>query len=127
MGTFYKGGTKTYRSFMENLELISIVYPINTSGYFGEIGKSNSVAIRQIFSDDPVKEAQSFYEKLSFGGIEENLPNGKGKKTTLRDGTIIVYREKTSTPDSPAVEINVRYSKEHGKIKSQKIHFERKK
>ena len=47
--------------------------------------------------------------------------------TKLKDGTIITYREITSTKDSPAVEINIKQSNDSGGIKNQKIHFEGKK
>ena len=41
----------------------------------------------------------------------------------MKDGTIVSYREVSSSDGSPAVEINIRKSDEHGDIKYQKIHF----
>lgn len=60
---------------------------------------------------------------LGKGGKESALPNGHGKRKDLSDKTTIIYREKTSTPNSPAVSLNI--SKD-SKIKNQKIHFEKK-
>ena len=72
-----------------------------------------------------MKTARDFYEKIAKGGLEESLSNGKGVSTRMKDGTVIVYREITSTPNSPAVEINIRKIKVNTKIKNQKIHFEK--
>lgn len=41
-------------------------------------------------------------------GIESELPNGKGIRAEMKDGTITAYRVVASTPGSPAVEIDVR-------------------
>lgn len=126
MGIYFKGNSVTHHSLLDNLKRTAESFSLNDEGYFGEIGKSNSPWIREIKSDDVVKTALSFYDLIGFGGIERELKNGKGLISELKDGTCIVYRENTSTPNSPAVEINIRKSKNHGKIKYQKIHFERK-
>ena len=55
------------------------------------------------------------------------MSNGKGYITELKDGTIISYREVTSTEGSPAVEINIKKSTDTGGVKKQKIHFEKRK
>jgi hypothetical protein len=39
------------------------------------------------------------------------------------DGTILSYREVSTSDGTPAVEINIRGSSAHGEIKYQKIHF----
>lgn len=127
MGTYYKGNTPTYRELLDNIKEITKDYPLNACGYFGEKGKSSNCQIRQIYCEDPIKEAQYFYDIIAFGGIETNIPNNKGVRTKLKDGTVITYREVTSTKDSPAVEININKSNNHGNIKYQKIHFERRK
>lgn len=41
----------------------------------------------------------------------------------MKDGTILSYREVSSSDGSPAVEINIRQSDDHSDIKYQKIHF----
>ena len=43
----------------------------------------------------------------------------------MKDGSILSYREKSSTDGSQVVEINIKSSNEHGDIKYQKIHFVR--
>jgi hypothetical protein len=127
MGTYYKGNTPTYREILDNIDNIIKDYPLNNCGYFGEKGKAGNCQIRQIYCNDPIKEAQKFYNIVAFGGIETNLQNNMGVRTKLKDGTVITYREITSTKDSPAVEININKSNNHGNIKPQKIHFERRK
>ncbi len=126
MGTYYKGGPPTYRSLRENLPEISKTYSPTSEGFFGKIGKAGVGKIRQIDVDDVLSESKKFYDTIAYGGIETTLPEGNGVRTELRDGTIIVYREITSTDGSPAVEINVRKSSDRCGLKFHKIHFEKK-
>lgn len=105
--------------FLKNVEAISQKYPLNPNGYFGEKGKNHRV----IKSNDPIRTSEDFYKTISHGGTAHPLPNGKGVQTVLNDGTRIVYRVKTSTPDSPAVDITVSIE---SPVKKQKIHFIRK-
>ena len=51
------------------------------------------------------------------------MNNGKGVYTKMKDGSILSYREVSSSDGSPAVEINIKQSTDHGDIKYQKIHF----
>lgn len=122
----YKGGSPTHHSLRENIQELSKIYPINEEGYFSKKGEADEDGIRQIDGEDAIITARRFYETLAYGGIEENLPNGKGVRAMLKDGTFVIYREITSTPGSPAVEINIRKSKDNFGIKYQKIHFEKK-
>lgn len=126
MGSYYKGGTTTYHSISDNIQTTANNYKYE-HGYFGDKGKSTKTKNRVIHCDDPVSEAKKFYDTIANGGIEASLENGKGFFTRLKDGTIITYREITSTVDSPAVEINVKKSTDTGGIKTQKIHFEKEK
>ena len=123
MGQFvYKGGSSNYRKFSENYSNVEKQYPIN-KGYIGSKGTSSKPMNREIKASDPISASKKLYDTLSYGGIESKLPNGKGIRTTMKDGTVVVYRVITSTPGSPAVEINITKSTESGKLKSQKIHF----
>jgi hypothetical protein len=126
MGNFYKGNSPTYRSLRENLPEVNKSYIQSTDGFFGEVGKAGVSEIRQIDVDDVISESRKFYDTIAYGGIETKLPKGNGVRTELRDGTIIVYRVITSTPNSPAVEINVRRSNDNCGLKYHKIHFEKK-
>ncbi len=72
--------------------------------------------------------AHDFYDRIVYGGVEEPLPNyrneGKGVRTELSDGTIIVFHDQSNSPDkSPALRIDVTRSDESGDIKTQHIHF----
>lgn len=123
MGSYYKGGTTSYHSLSDNLTSTTNDYKLY-DGYFGNKGTSSKKKNREIDCANPIKEAKTFYDKIANGGIEKPMDNGKGYITTLKDGTIISYREITSTVGSPAVEINIKKSTNSSGIKSQKIHFE---
>lgn len=101
----------------DNLPLVTPKYPLNSYGNFGEKGKN----VRVIKSTNPTATSQDFYNKIIPGAKLEILANGKGTKATFPDGTVVVHRITTSTPDSPAVSINIKSN--NSKIKSQKIHF----
>lgn len=126
MGTYYKGGSPTYRTLRENLPAISKLYGPPSGGFFGKVGKAGVKETRQIDVDDVLSESRKFYDTIAYGGIESNLPKGNGVRTEMKDGTIIVYREITSTDGSPAVEINVRKSSDDCGLTYHKIHFEKK-
>ena len=81
---------------------------------------------RHIESNDPIKTSSEFYDKLTHGSIEDDLSNGKGKVSKLKDGTIITYREISTSDGSPVVDINIKHSSNSSGVKQQKIHFVRK-
>lgn len=101
-------------------------YGLSTRGYFGEKSKKGSANwIRQIFTTHPETEASRFYDLLTTGGSEKSLTNGHGFITTMPDGSKITIRIKTSSKDSPAVDLKLEGF--HEGIKThQKIHFVRK-
>lgn len=104
----------------DNLNHMSKQFPITNNGYFGRKGKGKT---RIIDCEDAIKTSKHFYEMISRGGNHEEFLNQKGVivcRTTLIDGSRIVYRQITSTEGSPAVEITAR---KPGIIKNQKIHF----
>ena len=106
----------TATSISDNIESVAKKYNLNEKGLFGEQGKNT-----RIFKcDDPIESSNDFYQRISNGGKHTALPNGKGVQTVFDDGTRIVYRIKTSTPGSPAVQISVTV---YQGVKNQKIHF----
>lgn len=121
MGHGYKGDTGHHHSITENLGSLTAKYDYS-NGFFGEQGKGRSF-VRNISSDDPASTAKDFYDTAAHGGIEGAMDNGKGYVTKMKDGTILSYREVSSSDGSPTVEINIRQSDDHGDIKYQKIHF----
>ena len=123
MGHGYKEDIGHYHSISENLPDLTSKYKYS-NGYFGDSGKGRSF-VRNIVSEDPIATSKDFYDKAARGGIEKEMSNGKGYYTKMKDGSILSYREKSSTDGSPVVEINIKSSKEHGDIKYQKIHFVR--
>ena len=54
-----------------------------------------------------------------FSGTEKRLSNGHGVRKIMKDKGLVVYRPKTSTKESPAIDL----SNMNGFIKNQKIHF----
>lgn len=107
---------KTMSSVADNAKSVAKKYNLSKSGLFGEAGKN----CRVFKSSNPVKSSADFYKKISKGGVEDILSNGKGVRTTFSDKSRTIYRIITKTPNSPAVEITITAP---GKIKSQKIHF----
>ena len=51
------------------------------------------------------------------------MSNGKGTIAKLADGTIVSYRKVSSSDGTPAVDINIKKSKETGGVKQQKMYF----
>lgn len=121
MGT-YKGGSPTYRKLQENYDKIKESYPVS-NGYIGMVGLSGKSHIREISTSNPIREAQKLYDTIAYGGIESNLPNGKGIYSVMKDGSVITFRVITSTKGSPAVDINIKHSTSYNSFKTQKIHF----
>lgn len=126
MGTgIYKGGITYHHSITDNLPSLKSKYPIS-NGYFGNRGDSTKERTRHIESKNPISTSIDFYNKLTHGAIEKKLPNGKGTVAKLEDGTIVSYRKISSSDGSPAIDINIKRSKNSGGVKQQKIHFVKK-
>ncbi len=121
MGHGFKGDAGHYHSITENLPALTSSYSYR-NGYFGVKGQGREF-IRNITSNDPASTSQNFYDKAAYGGIERQMNNGKGVYTKMKDGSILSYRQISTSDGSPAVEINIRGSTDHGTVKYQKIHF----
>lgn len=121
MGHGYKGDTGHHHSISENIPTLKKEYKYQ-NGYFGDPGQGRNF-VRNIKSNDPVKAAKDFYDKAAHGGIEKQMSNGKGVYTKMKDGSILSLRVVSTSDGSPAVEINIKQSTDHGDLKYQKIHF----
>lgn len=120
MGTsIFNGGTTTHHSISENIIGLKEKYKYS-NGYFGEEGQGRTFT-RNIRSKNPVQTAKEFYEIAAKGGIEKI--HAKGKIARLSDGTIISYREISTSDGTSVVEINIRQSTANSGVKYQKIHF----
>lgn len=119
-GGKYKGGATRYHSISDNIKKTSSIYEYN-NGYFGKKAKKKDNTIRHIESSNPIKTSKDFYNHIAYGGYEKEIPNGK--RANLEDGTVITWREKSSSDGSPVVDINITKSKKSGGLKKQKIHF----
>lgn len=127
MGTCYKGGATYYHSISENAKGLKNDYEYS-EGYFGHKGMSDNSHVRNIPSSTPIETAISFYDRLTFGGVQEPIYDKKsgtqiGSKTKMSDGSIISYRPVSSSDGTPAIDINIEKSSDSGGIKMQKIHF----
>lgn len=121
MGAGYKGGSTIHMSILENLNNLKSEYNYK-DGYFFEKGLGREHT-RENYSQNPLKTAKDFYDKLTYGGIETEFGSGKGLMTRMADGTIVSFRKTSTSDGSPVVEINVQKSNNHGDLKQQKIHF----
>ena len=108
--------TSKITSVSDNAKSVAKKYNLNKNGFFGEKGKN----ARILKSSNPVKTSADFYNKIRKGGKQSVLPNGKGVQTIFDDGSRVVYRVKTSTPNSPAVDISISI---YSGIRKKKIHF----
>lgn len=125
MGSTYKGGSPTHRSLRENLPDVG-KNPLfgRNDNHYGVSGKGGA-AVTTIKSDNPIKTAQEFFDKIGYGGaFMADAKTGQIMKNRvrLRDGTIINYRV-VSKSGGPAVEINVKKSSDSCGLRSHKIHF----
>ena len=73
-------------------------------------------------------EAKTAADRLTYGGIEKTLyykdGTEKGKRVTMADGSTMNWRKVSSSADkSPAVDIDIERSNDHGELVTQKIHF----
>ena len=127
MGHGYKGDTGHHHSIGENIAATAAKFPYS-DGYFGEDSPDSKKRNRNIECDDLLSESRDFYDTIANGGIEKTLPNGKGVMTEMADGSVVTYREVSSSADkTPVAEINIKDSKDPSGVKGQKIHFIKKK
>lgn len=121
MGTSYKGDTKYFRSIGQNVMVTASAYNYK-QGFFGENSIHGSNRTRNIFSENNLKTARDFYDKIACGGKEQRV-NDNMKITRMADGTVITIRKVSHSDGTPVVDINIRNSMHTGGIKDQKIHF----
>ena len=125
MGSTYKGSSPIHRSLRENLPGVSKNPLFGRNGnHYGVSGKGGA-AVTTIKSDNPIKTAQEFFDKIGHGGaFMADVKTGQITKNRvrLRDGTIINYRV-VSKSGGPAVEINIKKSSDSCGLRSHKIHF----
>ena len=73
------------------------------------------------------EDIQTYYKKGQYEQFLE-LVNTFAEFTThfnheMADGTIVSFRETSTSDGSPVVEINIQKSSNYGDLKQQKIHF----
>ena len=110
-------GTVDYNAFKMRKK-----YPTTRLGFFGIMGKNKTnkkSPVRVVKSKNQFATARDFYLRIGKGGTEKRLSNGHGVRKIMKDKGLVVYRPKTSTKESPAIDL----SNMNGFIKNQKIHF----
>lgn len=125
MGLSYKGGTSSHHSLRDNLSSLEYNPLFQRNGnHFGQANKSGAT-VTTIKSDNPLKTAQEFFDKIGYGGsFMKNSSTGQVDQNLvyMSDGTIIYYRV-TSKSGSPAVFIYVKNSNNNCGLRTHKIHF----
>ena len=125
MGLTYKGGAKHHHSLKENLQNHESNSLFQRHGnHYGEIN-GKSAKVTTIKSNDPIKTAQEFFDKIGYGGkfmINSSTGRLDQNLVYMYDGTIIYYRV-TSKSGSPAISINVSNSRDNCGLRTHKIHF----
>lgn len=110
MGSTYKVGSPTHRSLRENMSSMGNNPLFSQNGnHYGVSGKGGA-AVTTIKSDNPIKTAQEFFDKIGCGGVfmtDAKTGQITQNRVRLRDGTVINFRL-VSKSGGPAVEINVR-------------------
>lgn len=72
------------------------------------------------------QEGLSYSETARRFDVCNHHRNGKGFRVSMKDGSIITYREVSSSDGSPAVDIHIMSSSDDtGGVRTQKIHFVR--
>lgn len=130
MGVQYHGGVTSFHSLGDNLGKTRKKYPIDSNGYFGQSGQGRSHT-RNIESENPLETARDFFDNIAEGGKKEPIMDKKtgeqkGIKVTMKDGSVITYRETSASDGSPAVSINITASNNSSlntQLQNQKIHF----
>lgn len=118
----YKGGASYYHDISDNEKALCALFPISPGGYFGMKGQGRGKT-RNIVSENPLETAEEFYDILAYGGIENQLSNGKGLHTQLADGSTVTFRQISSSDGTPVVEIQIHGQSVETAIHTQKIHF----
>jgi hypothetical protein len=87
----------------------------------GNFGGKGSGRVRVIHSRDPVRDAERFWARLSHDGTVSSVKVGV-MRVLFADGSFAIFRITTSSPGSPAIELNFK-SPIAGISPRQKIHF----
>jgi hypothetical protein len=105
------------KQFQANINALKEKYPMN-NGKFGKIGKNCQI----IVTDTPQTTGKDFFDQLTKGMKTREIIKGKGWFAKSEDGIYITYRYVTTTPNSPALEINTKGAN-NPLLRKQKIHF----
>ncbi len=125
MGLSYKGGTSSHHSLRDNLSSLEYNPLFQRNGnHFGQANKSGAT-VTTIKSDNPLKTAQEFFDKIGQGGMflsDKKMSEITYNRVRLKDGTIINFRV-YSKSGSPTVDINIDQSGDKCGLRTHKIHF----
>lgn len=115
-------------SFSDNLPKLTTRFPISPNGFFGKPGQGKA---RIIECNNPLNTAMAFYLVATEGAIRrahlrdaQKVPKPGTEFAIMKDGSRIQIRYKSGSDGSPVVDI---FLTNIGYVKSQKIHFVRKK
>lgn len=103
-------------SYAQNLANTAQHFEMNENGFFGYPGEGQKVWV--IESESPMDSSMVFFSEMGEGGKIGYLSNYHGIKSSLSDGTDVLFRPYPKTEGSPAVEIRINFEKH-----AHKIHF----
>lgn len=94
-------------------------HPLNSGNSFGVKGTSSDIQVLRV--EDPQGTALKFWSKLSASGRISRNSNGSWI-AKFADGSHVVYRENSTTPNTPMVKISLKQPVA-GLKSEQNIHF----
>ena len=118
-GSGYGPSTGPGAAFEAALKSLISEYPLNVGNSFGVQGTSSSIQVLRV--DNPKVTAEKFWNRLSASGQISQDANGTWK-AKFPDGSHVVYRETSTTPNTPVVKIVLKQPVA-GLKSEQNIHF----
>ena len=106
--------------YRKTFQMLLLSIPVRTEGLASTVHILEM--IQGISFLKTTSTARDFYDRLAFGGIEEEI-NSNTWVTRMADGTVITFRITSHSDGTPAVNINVDRSSQTGSLKTHKIHF----
>ena len=85
-----------------NIKKLASKFQLSGVGKFGKPGRGK---VQIVESKDPLATGSHFFEKLGVGGTVKDLANGKGKISTFKDKSTVVFRPVSSSDGIPAISI----------------------
>lgn len=126
MGAGFSSATRISCNIKDGLIQAKLTYNYNDGLFFDRSPKRHDDYVRICESDNPIKTSKEFFEILTQNSFSNKQFKDKKIIAKMTDGTVITWREKSSSDGSPVVEINIKRCDSNSGLKNQKIHFTQK-